>query len=72
MDHIVSTVIEINLRQTGGPGSLEFHHLFLSNLIHSFIHDNLWSALCRECRIRGAGGSGQVVSYWQSSEFVSF
>jgi len=38
---------------------------------HSFIRSNLWSALCRQCRIRGAGGSRQVVSYWQSSEFLS-
>ena len=29
-------------------------------LIHSFIHNSVWSALCRECRIRGAGGSCKV------------
>jgi len=35
-----------------------------------FIH-NLSSALYRECRIRGAGCSRQVVSHWQFSEFLS-
>jgi len=42
-----------------------------SSMIPSFIRNNVQSALCRECRIRGAGGSRQVVSYWQSSEFLS-
>jgi len=49
----------------------DLEHSFIHSFIQSFIHSNLQCALCRECRIRGAGGSRHTAGgQWTSDIFV--